>query len=307
MSRGISPAELRAGGLHVTEITGWQDRHHGSTADFKPEFFIFHHTAGTKSLGIVTNGRPDLDGPLCDFHVPKSGMINFVSDGVAWHAGSGSSKVLVRVRADLAPLGDASALRLTDDTNGNTRSYGAECENLGTGSDPWPEEQLNAMALLGALVCRKHGWTANRCVGHREWTARKPDPRGFPMTELRARIRWLLGNTGPTPAPAPVIEVPAPQTHYWTDEDGTNLLTQRIEITLDDKGRGNVPTGIAMEKFVALNAEAGVRPNVDGWYPGDPMRPAPRCWPQQDNGQIIIVVRDGLPPWPIAVWLTTRA
>lgn len=303
--RGISPAELRAGGLAVTEIAGWQTRHRGGT--FAPEFFIFHHTAGTKSLGIVTNGRPDLDGPLAEFHVPKDGKINFISDGVCNHAGLGAAQTLARVRKNLAPLGSAGSLGYADAVNGNVISYGAECENLGTGTDPWPEPQLNAMALLGALVCRKHGWSANRCIGHLEWTRRKIDPKGFPMSELRARVAWLLGTWGQTPVPPPVVVVPPPATYFWTDEDGTNLLTQRIEITLDDKGRGNVPTGIAMEKFVSCHAEAGVRPNADGWYPGDPMRPAPKVWPQQDNGQILLIVRDGLPPWPIAVWLTTRA
>src|SRR4051794_15409444 len=59
------PQVLLNAGLKVAEQPGWKDRGRGDVGPIKG--VMCHHTAGAKtgnmpSLGIVTNGRPDLPG-----------------------------------------------------------------------------------------------------------------------------------------------------------------------------------------------------------------------------------------------------
>lgn len=295
---------LRDAGVDVTEVEGWRTRKRPGS--WRPEFVVWHHTAGTKSLGVVVNGRPDLAGPLANLHVPKSGAVNLVSAGRCNHAGNGAGQALARVRKNLDPAGDAAQLGWLDAVNGNGISYGVECENLGDGRDPWPDEQLNTMALVGALLSRSHSWPASRHIAHREWTRRKPDPRGFSMVEFRARVRWLLATWGPEPTPAPLHSQPPQPVYWWTDPEGQRMRTEPIVVEVDQWGRGNERTGIAFEKFVSINAEAGVVPNQAGWYPGDPGKPRPEAWHANEDEQITVIAVGGQAPFPITVWLTTR-
>ncbi|MGH2690292.1 MAG: peptidoglycan recognition protein family protein, partial [Actinomycetota bacterium] len=139
---------LRAEGLVVNEIRGWQTR--GRPGIFRPIGMVWHHTAGTKSLGIIINGRRDLPGPLANLHVEKPGHVNLVSQLRCNHAGRGANEVLGRIRRGLAPRGDAGALGLADTADGNGVFWGVEVENLGDGRDPYPAAQLETCARIGA-------------------------------------------------------------------------------------------------------------------------------------------------------------
>lgn len=183
-------ALLHDAGLTVNEIGDWRNRQR--PGGFGPVGVIVHHTAGTKSLNVIVNGRSDLPGPLANLHMPKDGTVNLVSDGRCNHAGTGAQKVLDRVRHDLAPLGTAAACGYIDGPVGNGLFYGIEAENLGDGRDPWPLEQVNSVAQACAALCRNHGWTENRVIGHLEWTRRKIDPRGFLMGALRHLVAQHL-------------------------------------------------------------------------------------------------------------------
>lgn len=185
------PDLLRAHGVTVREVDGWQSRRR--PGEFTPIGITWHHTAGLNALKIVTNGRTDLAGPLADIYLDKRGVAWVVSDGRCNHAGKVAGIVVARCRNDKAPVGTAASLGLVDDTDGNRWFYGVEMENLGDGVDPWPEVQLDAAAGIGAALCHAHGWTANRNVGHLELTRRKIDPRGFPMSSLRALVADRLG------------------------------------------------------------------------------------------------------------------
>jgi hypothetical protein len=176
---------MRAAGLNVNEVTNWRTRKRPGS--FNPIGIMMHHTAGTSSLNVVTNGRPDLAGPLANFHIEKSGLINIVSPGPSNHAGRGAQTVLDEVGRGNAPSGSASSRRLTDGPGGNSFFYGFENENLGDGVDPWPEAQLDAMAKAAAALCQLHCWDANRVISHKEWTPRKSDPT-LNMDDFRARV-----------------------------------------------------------------------------------------------------------------------
>src|ERR1035437_1796530 len=90
------PDVLKAAGLNVQAVDGWQTRGHG---DFgKPLGILCHHTCGPKDgdirdLHVLVDGRPPpdrLDGPLCNLALARSGVYWVVAAGKAWHAGVGS-------------------------------------------------------------------------------------------------------------------------------------------------------------------------------------------------------------------------
>jgi hypothetical protein len=187
---------LRAAGLTVNEIGDWRKRR--VAGRFAPIGIMMHHTVGTNSLNTIVNGRPAtatepaLPGPLANFHVPKTGVINLVSAGPANHAGKGAQRVLDEVISDVVPPDTAARRNLPNGPGGNGLFYGFENENRGDGVDPYPEVQLDAMAMAAAALCRRHCWGANRVIAHKEWTRNKPvDPR-FDMNDFRARVAQFL-------------------------------------------------------------------------------------------------------------------
>src|SRR6267143_1121918 len=122
------PTVLLDAGLRVAEQPGWQTRGRGDVERIRG--VICHHTAGSRtgnmpSLGIVTNGRPDLPGPLSQLCLGRDGTFFIVAAGRSNHAGAGNWQGL---------------------TSGNTNFIGIEAENTGFTSgpkaDPWPAVQL---------------------------------------------------------------------------------------------------------------------------------------------------------------------
>lgn len=207
--------------LPVTEVPGW--RTHVRPGSFSPLGVIVHHTAGTNSLRVIVNGRTDLPGPLSNLHVPKSGPPNLVSAGRCNHAGAGAAVVLDEVRRDVAPTGSALRRGLLDGPGGNGFFYGIEAENLGDGLDPWPPAQLDTIARICAALCGHHGWRSNRVIGHLEWTRRKPDPRGFSMASMRARVAMLLLTPQPLPEDDMAVIVTKTDNHSFV----TDLVMKR--------------------------------------------------------------------------------
>src|SRR5689334_10260795 len=87
------PQVLRAAGLKVVELPGWQDHGHGDMGDVKG--VLCHHTAGPltgefSDLDVLVKGRPDLSGPLSQLGLGRSGTFYVVCAGKGWHAGAGN-------------------------------------------------------------------------------------------------------------------------------------------------------------------------------------------------------------------------
>lgn len=183
--------ELLNAGLPVTPFTGWETRTRAFS--FTPQGVMVHHTAGTNSLSTCVYGRPDVPGPLCHFLIDKDGTIHLISQLAVNGSGYGCSKLLDRTRQDLPPLGDAKDLGYTDDMGGSRFYWNIEVENLGNGSDPYPQSQLESLVALCAFLCRRHGFTANRVVHHREWTKRKIDMSW--REDIRGMVAATLNNT----------------------------------------------------------------------------------------------------------------
>lgn len=168
--------DLRRNGIEVSKVKEWRTRAYPGT--FQPRAVMFHHTASNKTagnapaLGIVTSGRSDLPGPLCQFLVARDGTVFFVASGRANHAGEGGP------------------LKGIPKDSGNAYTIGIECENDGLG-ERWSNKQLNAIAVLCALLLKRMGRTSYHLIGHKEWTTRKIDPANVDMARFRKRVRKL--------------------------------------------------------------------------------------------------------------------
>ncbi|MFJ6136473.1 peptidoglycan-binding protein [Kitasatospora sp. NPDC092286] len=192
---------LRNEGVSVNEIGGWRNHNRNSKGAWGPVHgIVIHHTAtsGTDaSVQICHDGYAGLPGPLCHGVIARDGGVHLVGYGRTNHAGAGDGDVLAAVIAERnLPSADQA------NTDGNSRFYGFECVNTGSGSEDWPDAQVEAMVRAAAAVCRAHGWTERSVIGHKEWQPGKPDPRGIDMGEFRARVASRLGSR-PAPQPQP--------------------------------------------------------------------------------------------------------
>lgn len=198
---------LKAEGVKVVEVGNWRTHNRNKVGKWGPvNGVMLHHTVtngAEKTVNLCKNGYSSLPGPLCHGVITKDGRVHMVGHGRANHAGKGDGAVLNAVIKE-----NYSSLNpKVDNTDGNTRFYGFECENMGDGKDPWPSAQLEAIERVSAAICRAHGWNAKSVIGHLEWTRRKIDPRGFSMNTMRNRIAERLkskpGSSNPKPAPKP--------------------------------------------------------------------------------------------------------
>lgn len=176
-------AHLRKWGLQVEEKPGW--RHRGRPYNFYPRAIIAHHTASGSQSGnfasesVVTFGRSDLPGPLCQILLGRDGTVKLVADGYANHAGYGGPRAGIPAN------------------QGNTYTIGIEAENNGVG-EAWSKQQLNAYYRLCAALLVWIGVNDVRKVfGHKEWTSRKIDPAGIDMNRFRAQVKRALAQ-GPS-------------------------------------------------------------------------------------------------------------
>lgn len=197
---------LRAEGLDVVEVGNWRSRNRNHMGPWGGVHGVMiHHTVtrGTpETVRIVRDGYAGLPGPLCHGMIAKDGRVHLVGHGRTNHAGLGDQDVLAAVIAERRlPVDDEATV------DGNRAFYGFEAENWGDGVDPWPDVQLEAIERASAALCRAHGWGAGSVLGHREWQPGKPDPRGFGMDDMRARVAGRLDVDLPPPLPKPVRPV----------------------------------------------------------------------------------------------------
>jgi hypothetical protein len=175
---------LNSAGVDVVVHDGWETR---GRPGFAPVGILVHHTAvaskrDAPTLDACINGRKDLKnpshnlpGPLCHILVSRSGKAHLIAANVANHAGQGAQEVLDLLRNDEPVTGNAVKNNYKDAISGNGVLYGIEVENAGTRGDPYPIEQIEALAKICGALCHEHGWTPNRVIHHRQWTSRKYD------------------------------------------------------------------------------------------------------------------------------------
>jgi hypothetical protein len=219
-------------GLKVAEQPNWQDRGHGDVGTLRG--VVCHHTAGPltgnmPSLGVVTNGRPDLSGPLAQLCLGRDGTYYVVAAGRAYHAGPGSWQGI---------------------TTGNTNFLGIEAENTGftngPNADPWPSVQMDAYRRGVAAILTRISASAMMCCGHKEYApGRKIDPT-FDMDDFRRQVAAIIGGTVPRPPPLPAV-------------DANNRRTIRRDMNGDDVRQVQTKLGIAANGQFDAITEAAVR------------------------------------------------
>ena len=200
---------------------------------------VIHHTAGRDSLSLCYNGTSALPGPLCHVHLAKNGAFSLLSAGRANHAGTFAQNAHDAVvnESSVHPRPSSS-----EPVDGNARYYGIEVENLGNGTDPYPVKQYEQVVRFAAALCRKHGWSQESVIGHKEGTTRKIDPKGpvgtvggpaFDMNQFRRDVkaalalpagRWAYGTAQHTPTPAPKPETPKEDDVALTTEDVKKIV-----------------------------------------------------------------------------------
>lgn len=188
------PKVLLDAGLKVAEQPGWRTRGRGDVGTIRG--VMCHHTAGPRtgimpSLGVVTNGRPDLPGPLSQLCLGRDGTFFVVAAGRASHAGAGNWQGV---------------------TTGNSSFIGIEAENTGqtTGpnAQPWPTVQMDAYRRGVAAILEKINANAIMCCGHKEYAlpvGRKPDPT-FDMDDFRLQVASIMAGTAPLPSVIPAAD-----------------------------------------------------------------------------------------------------
>lgn len=241
-------------GVTFREHTGWRTHNRNGAGTWGPvNGVMIHHTAGRDSLGLVWSGTQSLPGPLAHAHLAKSGLVTLTANGRANHAGRGSRAVYDAV------VNEVTAPRPgPDEVDGNTHFYGLEIENLGNGTDPYPDAQYRQAVLWAAAICRAHGWSERSVIGHKEWTTRKIDP-SFDMRQFRTDVGHRLARGEDTPvtdvpgkdieAPKPLVysqvletdSIPAPSNHpdadehrFWTGESYLRFIAEKL-ITIERK------------------------------------------------------------------------
>ena len=174
----IPPATRGAGPTVITRIRS--ANYSRGTQMSAPFGIVLHHTGGhfesdlailTKAgTGVSANDLIDKQGRIFELcELPKR----------AWHAG------------------EANLHGITD---WNAHGWGIEIENLGTGSDPYPKQQIDAVVWRCRERRRRLGITdRNMLTRHRDICiprGRKPDTSdNFPFQEIRRRV---FAKTDPT-------------------------------------------------------------------------------------------------------------
>lgn len=242
------PKVLKAAGLKIAVVDGWENRGAGGRDVGPIKGIICHHTAGPKSgnmpsLKIVTNGRPKLPGPLSQLCLGRDGTFYIVAAGRANHAGKGQWQNI---------------------SSGNTNFIGIEAENTGTRDDfPWPEIQMDAYQRGVAAILKHIGQKPIMCCGHKEFRpGAKIDPL-FDMNVFRLEVEAIMRGTAPPAKTIPAVEFTA-KARPTLRRGATGPLVEqiqtklKIQTTSGGKGTFGPKTEAAIR---ALQREHGLVPD----------------------------------------------
>ena len=174
----IPPATRGAGPTVITKIRS--ANFSKNTKMSAPFGIVLHHTGGRFESDLAILTKPGTEVSANDL-IDKQGRIFELCElpKRAWHAG------------------EANLHGITD---WNAHGWGIEIENLGTGSDPYPKQQIDAVVWRCRERRRRLGITDRKMlIRHRDICiprGRKPDTSdNFPFQEIRRRV---FAKTDPT-------------------------------------------------------------------------------------------------------------
>jgi len=173
---------LEDAGLRVAEQPGWRTRGRGDVGP--PRGVMIHQTGApmignAPSLGVVTEGREGLAGPLAQLCLGRDGTFYVVAAGRANHAGEGAWQGV---------------------TTGNSSFIAIQVEHFsGEAEEPWPDVQLEALSRGAAAILKRLNADPRLCCGHKEYAqpqGRVNDP-GLDMDEVRQAIGAVMAGEAP--------------------------------------------------------------------------------------------------------------
>lgn len=200
--------QLRAAGLTVVE-----HHHPGNGQKFQPRGVLLHHTGGVDSLAWMLSDA-GFPGPKAHALVTRQGVVHWLTDGGANHAGVG---------AGIPGLCPRDA--------GNRYLFGVEVESLGKAPD-WPAVQWAAAHTVARVLANGDPTVVWR---HRDYTARKPDTL-YDLAAHRAAVAVPQPLPSVPPATDPTDERDDEMAFTCTAPDNTTWLVAgvwRRKITWD--------------------------------------------------------------------------
>jgi hypothetical protein len=206
-------AQLKKWGINFEGYKNWETHNREGHGAWGPvNGFVIHHTGsdGSDQRDYLYNGDSNLPGPLCQFHIDKTGKVWLIGNGRCNHAGGGDPNVFNHVVAEdytgiLKPHyheGSSGAM------DGNVHFYGVEIGYSGT--HEMAPAQYATLLKLCAAVADFHNWTERSFIAHGEWSDWKWDPgisNGTMMNMVSVR-----GDIKNTIKAGPHVSTPQPPT-----------------------------------------------------------------------------------------------
>lgn len=213
---------LRAGGLRVEEVDGWQFRSRDGAGygQAGPVAVVVHHTASGPS------NDPRTEAEQLASHCDVAPMSNLFLDrsGTYWVCAAGATNTNGK-GGPLGPLPVNSA---------NSRVIGIEAGNNGIG-ESWPDAMQDAYVAGVAVLAEAYGIGTGAVYAHHEWApTRKIDPAGpsrfgsvnahssWDMDAFRAAVAARRG--APPPALTQTPAVPATSAPGGADTAGIYVV-----------------------------------------------------------------------------------
>jgi peptidoglycan hydrolase-like protein with peptidoglycan-binding domain len=221
------PDVLKAAGLKVSTIDGWETRGRGDVGHIFG--VICHHTAGPlkgnmPSMRTLINGRPDLPGPLAQLGLARDGSYIVIAAGRCNHAGKGIWRGIV---------------------NANSNFIGIEAENTGLPNDfPWPAVQIDAYHRGVAAILKRIGRGPEFCAGHKEYALPigRKDDADFDMDAFRLSVAAIINGSAPPPVLIPPVEPspppgvqPRPTLRRGASGDLVKQIQAKVGVNADGK------------------------------------------------------------------------
>lgn len=167
--------ELRAAGLELIEVDGWQRRARSSGGFNAPPLAVaWHHTASNG------NARNDVDYMVYSSPSRPTANLYVARDGAVWVMAAGATNTSGKGRS--MPMSRGSVPK----DSANTTTVGIEAGNNGVGME-WPEAQIDAFFTTSNVVNARLGNRPDDVFTHQFYA---PDRKVDPATAAAVKGRW---------------------------------------------------------------------------------------------------------------------
>jgi hypothetical protein len=212
-------------GGQLKTLPGWESDGVGGTMG-QIWGVIWHHTGNAaETAESISQGRPDLQGPLAQIHIAPDGTVTIVAVGPCNHAGAGSWPGLPTDGANAYTIGIECAWPRNTALTEQTASQ-----------EHWPDAQIIAMRKVGAALTKYLGVPVSHNISHKEWARLGPagqrqykwDPGNLDMDWFRGEIHKDIDGAFDGPGTPPVVTPPAEKPQPVRVGPADDQLTMRF-------------------------------------------------------------------------------